>query len=200
MANKLELKSNYNIALIGGDRFARCGIVTLLQGITPDIRIETSDSDYSLLDNLLTTTSIDILFVSGAEKYHAGFDCLSYIKKIKANYPEVFVCMYSTPANSLLWVHGEIEAYISLQDPIYHWRANLLKMVDSRYRPKTKPVALSLTPGEWRVLKKIRNGLDIRYIAELEKLSYRRVSALKNSAIRKLGLRNKTDLLVFLTS
>lgn len=53
MANKLELKSNYNIALIGGDRFARCGIVTLLQGITPDIRIETSDSDYSLLDNLL---------------------------------------------------------------------------------------------------------------------------------------------------
>lgn len=93
MANKLELKSNYNIALIGGDRFARCGIVTLLQGITPDIRIETSDSDYSLLDNLLTTTSIDILFVSGAEKYHAGFDCLSYIKK---NQGELSggVCLY----------------------------------------------------------------------------------------------------------
>ncbi|EKL0726082.1 fimbrial protein, partial [Enterobacter hormaechei] len=59
---------------------------------------------------------------------------------------------------------------------------------------------LSLTPGERRVLKELRNGLDIRYIAELEKLSYRRVSALKSSAIRKLGLRNKTDLLVFLTS
>ncbi|MCM7943789.1 LuxR C-terminal-related transcriptional regulator, partial [Enterobacter asburiae] len=55
-------------------------------------------------------------------------------------------------------------------------------------------------PGEWRVLKELRKGLDMRYIAETEQLSYRRVSALKSSAIRKLGLRNKTDLLVFLTS
>ncbi|HDW1381437.1 TPA: fimbrial protein, partial [Enterobacter asburiae] len=53
---------------------------------------------------------------------------------------------------------------------------------------------------EWRVLKELRKGLDMRYIAETEQLSYRRVSALKSSAIRKLGLRNKTDLLVFLTS
>ncbi|MFY7344208.1 helix-turn-helix domain-containing protein, partial [Enterobacter cloacae complex sp. IR5434] len=77
---------------------------------------------------------------------------------------------------------------------------SLAKMVDSHYRPQKQPAALSLTPGERRVLKELRNGLDIRYIAELEKLSYRRVSALKSSAIRKLGLRNKTDLLVFLTS
>ena len=108
--------------------------------------------------------------------------------------------MYSAPANSWLWIRGDIDAYISLQEPLYHWRACLLKMVDSRYRPKKKPTALSLTPGEWRVLKDLRKGLDMRYIAETEQLSYRRVSALKSSAIRKLGLRNKTDLLVFLTS
>jgi two-component system response regulator FimZ (fimbrial Z protein) len=74
--------------------------------------------------------------------------------------------MYSAPANSWLWIRGEIDAYLSLQDPLYHWRANVLKMVDSRYRPLKKPTALSLTPGEWRVLKKLRNGLDMRYIAE----------------------------------
>lgn len=73
-------------------------------------------------------------------------------------------------------------------------------MVDSRYQTKTKPMSLSLTPDEWRVLKELRNGVDMRYIAEIEKISYRRVSALKNSAIKKPGLRNKTDLLVFLTS
>ncbi|KJN97416.1 helix-turn-helix domain-containing protein, partial [Enterobacter hormaechei] len=97
-------------------------------------------------------------------------------------------------------VREDIDAYISLQNTVYQWRVKLAKMVDSHYRPQKQPAALSLTPGERRVLKELRNGLDIRYIAELEKLSYRRVSAIKSSAIRKLGLRNKTDLLVFLTS
>lgn len=46
--------------------------------------------------------------------------------------------MYSAPANSWLWIRGEIDAYLSLQDPLYHWRASVLKMVDSRYRPLKK--------------------------------------------------------------
>ncbi|WP_152082739.1 LuxR C-terminal-related transcriptional regulator [Enterobacter oligotrophicus] len=200
MASNSETTQPINIALMGGDHYARHGITTLLRSVNPDSQIKISVGDYQQLDTALSSNRIDILLVSGAEKYHTGYDCLKYIKNIKANYPEVIICMYSAPANSLLWVRGDIDAYISLQDPIYQWRAKLLKMVDSRHRPKKKPAALSLTPGEWRVLKEIRNGLDIRYIAELEKLSYRRVSALKSSAIRKLGLRNKTDLLVFLTS
>jgi two-component system response regulator FimZ (fimbrial Z protein) len=50
------------------------------------------------------------------------------------------------------------------------------------------------------VLKAIKAGDSLREIAEKTEISYRRVSALKNSAIRKLGLRNKTELLLFLTS
>ena len=200
MANNPGTTQHINIALMGGDYYARVGIATLLTSITPDSQIKISVEDFQQLDAALSSFRIDILLVSGADKYHIGYDCLKYIKKIKANYPGVIICMYSAPANSLLWVRGDIDAYISLEEPVYRWRARLLKMVDSRYRPRQRPAALSLTPGEWRVLKELRNGLDIRYIAEVEKLSYRRVSALKNSAIRKLGLRNKTDLLVFLTS
>lgn len=200
MASKLELQHHLNIALIGGDRFARCGITALLQGMYSGIQITTSTNDYQHLDDLLAMTKIDVIFISGIAKHHTGMDCLAYIKTIKASYPEVLIYMYSAAVNSLLWVHGDIDAYISLQDPLYRWRTCLLKVAESRYQPKKKSMALSLTPGEWRVLKKLRNGLDIRYIAEIEKLSYRRVSALKSSAIRKLGLRNKTDLLVFLTS
>ena len=200
MANKHNNTRHLNIALLGGDHFTRQGIAALLKNIAPDMQINASSNDYAELEKMLTATPVDVIFLSGTDKYHAGYDCLKYIRKMKALYPGVLICMYSAPANSWLWIRGEIDAYISLQDPLYHWRASVLKLVDSRYRPIKKPTALSLTPGEWRVLKELRKGLDMRYIAETEQLSYRRVSALKSSAIRKLGLRNKTDLLVFLTS
>ncbi|WP_148243843.1 helix-turn-helix transcriptional regulator [Enterobacter asburiae] len=200
MANKHNNTRHLNIALLGGDHFTRQGIAALLKNIAPDMQINASSNDYAELEKMLTARPVDVIFLSGTDKYHAGYDCLKYIKKMKVLYPGVLICMYSAPANSWLWIRGEIDAYISLQDPLYHWRASVLKLVDSRYRPIKKPTALSLTPGEWRVLKELRKGLDMRYIAETEQLSYRRVSALKSSAIRKLGLRNKTDLLVFLTS
>lgn len=201
MANKLNNTRHLNIALLGGDHFARQGIAALLlKNIVPTMQITASIDNYAEIETILAAAPVDVIFLSGMEKYHAGYDCLKYIRKMKVLYPDVLICMYSAPANSWLWIRGEIDAYLSLQDPLYHWRASVLKMVDSRYRPLKKPTALSLTPGEWRVLKELRKGLDMRYIAETEQLSYRRVSALKSSAIRKLGLRNKTDLLVFLTS
>ncbi|MFL4366678.1 helix-turn-helix transcriptional regulator [Enterobacter asburiae] len=200
MANKLNNTRHLNIALLGGDHFARQGISALLKNIAPAMQITASNDNYAEIETILAAAPVDVIFLSGTEKYHAGYDCLKYIRKMKSLYPSVLICMYSAPANSWLWIRGEIDAYISLQEPLYHWRTSVLKLVDNRYRPKNKPTALSLTPGEWRVLKELRKGLDMRYIAETEQLSYRRVSALKSSAIRKLGLRNKTDLLVFLTS
>ncbi|MFJ5855661.1 DNA-binding response regulator [Enterobacter cancerogenus] len=200
MVDKNEIQQHLRFALMGGDNYAREGIITLLRSITPEFQIEMTVGNFQQLDNVLSTTSIDILLLSGSDKYHTGYDYLDGLERIKAKYPGVIVCMYSVPAHSSRWIRGDIDAYISLHESIYHWRKKLLKMVDSRYRPQKKPTALSLTSGEWRVLKELRNGLDMSYIAETEKLSYRRVSALKNSAIRKLGLRNKTDLLVFLTS
>lgn len=199
MANGLAIKSYLDIALLGNNHYARKGIASLLTLIDPTINIKISVSDCQFLDASLEE-KIDILFLSSTEQHSTSLDFLKFINDIKNDYPELITCMYSAQANSLLWVRGDIDAYISLQEPIYYWRASLLKMVDSRYRPTKKPLALSLTPIEWRILKGLKKGLGIKYIAESEKLSYRRVSALKNSAIRKLGLRNKTDLLVFLTS
>ncbi|WP_368542742.1 helix-turn-helix transcriptional regulator [Enterobacter soli] len=200
MANTRSDRRHLNIALLGGDHFARQGITALLKNIAPHTQIKASGDDYAEIETTLEATPLDVIFLSGTDKYHAGYDCLKYIRRMRVLFPGVLICMYSAPANSWLWIRGDIDAYISLQEPLYYWRATLLKMVDNRYRPVKKPTALSLTPGEWRVLKELRKGLDMRYIAETEQLSYRRVSALKSSAIRKLGLRNKTDLLVFLTS
>lgn len=198
MANGLANKSYLDIALMGADHYARQGIASLLKLIDPTINIKISVSGHQYL-TAAAVEKINILFLSAAERYTTRLDYSKFISKLKKDCPELVICMYAAHANSLLWVRGDIDAYVSLQEPIYCWRASLLKMVDSRYRSQSKPLALSLTPTEWRVLKELKKGLGMRYIAEIEKLSYRRVSALKNSAIRKLGLRNKTDLLVFLT-
>lgn len=200
MTKTLEREHLLNIALIGGDSYARQGIAALLQSIDSTFQIIVSAGDYHQCDKALEENNIDILILSGTEKNSPGFECLKYIKKIRTKYPHILICMYSVSSESLLWIRGDIDIYLSLQPPIYKWRAHLLRMPVARFQRDIKPIALSLTPGEWRVLRELKNGLDIRYIAEREKLSYRRVSALKSSAIRKLGLRNKTDLLVFLTS
>lgn len=189
-----------DIALMGDDHYARQGIASLLQIMGSKLRIKASVRDYQVLDMVLEKTRIDLVFLSEPEKCNAGFDTLKFINKIKLSHPHMVICMYSVHTSSLLWVRGDVDAFISLKEPMYNWHANIMKLVDSRYRPRSKPAALSLTPIEWKVLKELRNGQDLRRIAATEKLSYRRVSALKSSATRKLGLRNKTDLLIFLTS
>lgn len=200
MDGKFEPGEPTSIALVGEDHYARHGIVSLLQIMGAGIHIKASVRDYQVLDMVLEETSIDIVFISGPDKINAGFECLKFISRIKESYPNLVICLYSTHTNSLLWVRGEVDSFISLKEPIYNWHANFMKLVDKRYRPKLKPAALSLTAVEWKVLKELKNGFDLRYIAKKEKLSYRRVSGVKGSAIRKLGLRNKTDLLVFLTN
>ena len=130
------------------------------------------------METVCLTTPL-MSFLSGTEKYHAGFDCLKYIKTSNpASLTSLFVCIPRQPIR--LWIRGDIDAYISLQEPLYHWRASLLKWSIADIAQK-KPTALSLTPGEWRVLKDLRKGLDMRYIAETEQLSYRRVSVKKLS-------------------
>lgn len=190
-----ESNVTLSIALTGGDHYTRQGISALLNNINQKVQLVITVGYYPKLESLLTAKKVDILLMAAVE----SFDYLQMIIKIKARHPDILICMYSSLANSMLWVSGDVDVYISLQDPLYRWRDSFLKMVDRGYQPNKKPVVLSLTPGEWRILKELRNGLDMRCIAEIEKLSYRRVSALKSSAIKKLGLRNKTDLLVFLT-
>lgn len=148
MTNNSQITQHITVALMGGDHYARNGIKTLLSSIRDDLHIIIIEGGYQELDKALSSIRIDILFISGAEKYHTGYDSLKYLKKIKVTQPEVIICLYSTSAHSLLWVREDIDAYISLQNTVYQWRIKLAKMVDSHYRPQKQPAALSLTPGK----------------------------------------------------
>lgn len=199
MDSIVNLKRDINVAILGSDHYARMGISALLKNTAANISVKASVCEYHVLEMVFESTRIDLVFLAEPDKRNNSFDYLKQIKKIRSWHPEIIICMYAVHSNSMLWIRGDIDSYISLQEPLYIWRANILKLIDARYRPAAVPPALTLTHSEWTVLKELKKGQNLRHIAEMEKISYRRVSALKSSAIRKLGLRNKTELLVFLT-
>ena len=109
--------------------------------------------------------------------------------------------MCSDDVNSLFLAAGNIDAFFSLREPIASWRKNITRLINDDYQqPMPESTAFTLTQPEWNVLRELKKGSALSHIAEKEQLSYRRASALKNSAMKKLGLRNKNHLLVFLAS
>ena len=189
-----------DIAIMGPDSFARQGIATLLLEMGIRIRIKASVRDYEVLQMVFDKWHIDLLLISVSAPGQPGFNCLEFVNQIKSEHPEIVVCLYSAEISPLLWLRSGIDAWFSLKDSVQVWQANLLKIIRSQHHCKTEiPPPLLLTQSEWGVLKAIKSGNSLSNIALKEKISYRRASALKSSAIRKLGLRNKTDLLVFLS-
>ena len=51
MANKLNNTRHLNIALLGGDHFARQGIAALLKNIVPAMQITASIDNYAEIEN-----------------------------------------------------------------------------------------------------------------------------------------------------
>ena len=83
MTNNSQITQHITVALMGGDHYARNGIKTLLSSIRDDLHIIIIEGGYQELDKALSSIRIDILFISGAEKYHTGYDSLKYLKKSK---------------------------------------------------------------------------------------------------------------------
>lgn len=193
---------NKTVAIMGADNFARSGISNLIQEISPSIHIKASVREQKVLDLFLSQTAVDILFLSEYKTGPQGYDCISYVQKLKDNYPGMTICIYSACRSLYFWAEGAVADYLSMDEPIYGLRYRLKRILESRHGSLSRlPIQrLSLTNAEWTVLKGLKNGFSMSHIAHNEEIPYRRVSALKTSAIRKLGLRNKTDLLVFLTS
>ena len=79
-----------------------------------------------------------------------------------------------------MWIRGDIDAYISLQEPLYHWRASLLKWSIADIAQKETHGVIA-DAGRMASIEGSAKGLDMRYIAETEQLSYRRVSVKKLS-------------------
>lgn len=193
-----------NIALLDANHYVRYAIQSLMQELGTQRGMRVSVSNYHFLDEALQqkaleSKAIDLLFFAGPES-GVTYDCLEYVKETREKYPETLICMCAKQPNSLFFASNQIDAWFSLNEPLSVWRESIIKMIGTRdYKHKKRKPSLSLTENEWQVLREIRAGCSLKSIANNHKMSYRQVSALKNSATRKLGLRNKAELLVFLT-
>lgn len=188
-----------NIAFLGANHFMWYAMQSILQELSVQKGIQLSVNNYHLLDEVLEQKSIDLFFFSGPES-GASYDSLKYANELREKYPETIICMCSKKANSLFFARSNIDAWLSLNEPLSVWREAIQKILGEGDLPfKNRKPYLLLTKHEWKVLHEIRAGHSLRSIAENNNISYRQASALKNTATRKLGLRNKTELLVFLT-
>lgn len=188
-----------NIAFLGTNHYMWYAMQSLLQELSVQRGIQLTVNSYHFLEDVLEQKSIDLFFFAGPES-GASYECLKYANELREKYPETTICMCSNKANSLFFARSNIDAWLSLNEPLSVWRESIRKIIGEGGGPlkKRKPYLL-LTKFEWKVLHDIRAGHSLRSIAENNNISYRQASALKNSATRKLGLRNKTELLVFLT-
>jgi two-component system response regulator FimZ (fimbrial Z protein) len=189
-----------DIAIMGPDSFARQGISALLLQLGLQVTIKASVRDYDVLQMVFEKWHVDVLFIAETVTGQPGFNCLKVVNEIKSAYPDMLICMYSAEVTPYLWQRANVDAWFSLKDALAVWRANIFKIMKGQRRHTREiPDSFVLTQNEWRVLKEIKSGNSLTNIAQKQKISYRQASALKSSAIRKLGLKNKTDLLVFLS-
>ncbi len=188
------------VALLSRNYFARRGIEILMNQCSARANLAASVSNYADLDRALETQEIEIVILIECNKDMAGVNWFRYITALKKNHPRLLLCMCSTQTACLPLFKGYIDAHLCLNQPIADWNAHINQYIasDNNAPTPSKP-CVDLSEIEWMILKGIKEGKNMQCIAEGNKLSYRKVSALKNAAIKKLGLRNKTDLLVFLT-
>lgn len=121
MVNKIGNKCYLIIVLLGGDYFLCQGIVVVLKNMVFEMQVIVLSDDYLLMEIVFLIIFVDVIFLFGMEKYYVGFDCLKYIKNIKFCQFDVFICMYFVLVNFWLWICGDIDVYILLQELFYYW-------------------------------------------------------------------------------
>lgn len=195
-----KYRDSQKVALLSRNYFARIGIESLMKKTLERVIIAASVSTYAELDRVLQRQKIEMVILIECNQDMAGVDWFRKITALKKNHPHLLLGICSAQATSLPLIKGYIDRYLCLDQSIVNWKIHINQLLQSDNRvPQASKQYLDLSEIEWLILKEIKAGKKMQHIAEKNKLSYRKVSALKNAAIRKLGLRNKTDLLVFLT-
>lgn len=196
-----NIHGNHSIILMSNNHYALEGVRHLISQFHKQINIAASVSSYQELANVLRKRKPDMVMIIECNQISAGVDTFKYISEIKIRHPKVLLSLHSSQPTSLSLLADYIDAYFSLDESIERWHEHLLTLVKTKMIfPDTNKRQDYLSPLEWLILKEIRQGKKNQLIADSNNLTYRKVSALKNRAKRKLGLRSNTDLLLFLAS
>ncbi|WP_435927843.1 helix-turn-helix domain-containing protein [Dryocola sp. BD613] len=190
-----------NIVLVSCNLYALMGLESLINQCTESVKLTASVNHYTDLASLLSTQRIDIVILIHCNQAMAGMNWFRYITELKIKFPHLFLCMYSSHTTILSPVRDYSDAFFCFDESVESWQKHFSQLLESAKKaPKALNKKLSLTALEWLILKEIQKGRRNQRIAEKTHLTYRKVSALKSRAKRKLGLKNNTELLLFLTN
>jgi DNA-binding NarL/FixJ family response regulator len=193
------------VAIIGEDSYARAGIVTLIREINPRVAVKASLNNYRALEILLGQYPVDIIILVSGYECDIGLSCLRVMHQIAYDYPSIQLLVYSRRATSFL-LRAQSTGWLQcIGEPFPDWRKHLKVFLMPDGATKKEVVSARkgnfiLNRDEWLVINDLFAGESLSSIARRREINYRRVSALKMSVVRKLGLRTKNDLLVFLAN
>ncbi|MTD41138.1 hypothetical protein GIX45_21450 [Erwinia sp. CPCC 100877] len=194
------------VAILGEDAYARIGVATLIREIDPKVAVKASLSNYRALEIFLNQYSVDIIILVSSYENEIGLKCLKVMHQIERDYPSIQLLVYSRQATSFLLRAQSTGGLQYVGESISDWRKRLHSLLMTNNNATQKEVKKSgrdsfiLNHEEWLVINDIYDGKSLASIAHCRGIHYRKVSALKMSAVRKLGLRTKNDLLVFLAN
>ncbi|GAB2953157.1 helix-turn-helix transcriptional regulator [Hafnia psychrotolerans] len=202
--NKSGRSKKTNVLIIEKCRYTRRGIASLISETKPDIGFITAVADFSAASEIINESHMDAIFahVSQGNIFSFYFDSLNFTRSIKEKYSETKILVYTEKITPLFQIHYAADEFISTNESLKAWRK---KMEILFYMPHLNWDKLNhvqgsfrITKEEWYVLMSIKDGLELKDISNAMQVSYKTVSALKIKALRKLGLKNKNELLMFI--
>lgn len=202
--NKIGRSKKANVLIIEKCRYTRRGIASLISETKPDIGFITTVADFSTASEVINEIPMDAIFahVSQGSIFSFHFDSLNFTRSIKEKNSETKMLIYAEKITPLFQMHYIADEFISTNESLKTWRK---KMEILFHMPHLNWDNLNhdqgnfrITKEEWYVLISIKNGFKLKDISNAMQLSYKTVSALKIKAMRKLGLKNKNELLMFI--
>lgn len=190
-----------NVLVISRNSFVLEGLKELIITISSDVNplVIVSIRDENELNELALAHAVDVIIFAECNHDMVGISWYHRISELRNENPKMKVILCSSVRYSNAYrFRGLIDSFFFLNKPLSTLQVEINRLITIQEEEcSNKKTCLSIM--EWVILKEVKTGARMQQISNQVNIPYRKVSLLKNNAMRKLGLRNKAELLVFLS-
>lgn len=198
--------SKTNIAVISQNHFILEALKDLTTVAYPDVNSIIIDTarNANELNKIILAHPIDILMFAECSCDIVGISWYDRILELQKEHPNMKIILCSSVRLSKTYRFSAlIDAFLFLDEPLSNLRKDISRILKRMISLSGGGVNANkkksgLSGLEWKILKEVKTGACMQQISNRVNIPYRKISALKNNAMRKLGLRNHTELLIFL--
>lgn len=194
------------VAVAEEHRISRWALVEAL-GKTGDLEIVGESGTVEGTVAMLRKVKPEVLILDTTIPDHTGFDVLTQIKHLEAGPLVVVLAPHDDPSYAARAISAGAHAYVSMSEEPQRLldAIHAVTRGERQYPPGVDKVlalgdghpASSLTAREQQVMEMLAHGMTNREIAHDLEISIKTVDTHRNHVLKKLGLRNNSELTRF---